>query len=54
MKPWLSLLHHSAPHLCRQATEPKGTCLFGHTVSRKQGSVCVCVGVGGIFGGMFE
>lgn len=47
MRPWLTLLHHLAPHLFRQVTEPRGhLCLDpGHRAGEVSWNlqVCVCV-----------
>lgn len=47
MRPWLILLHHLAPHLFRQVTEPRGhLCLDpGHSAGEVSWhlQVCVCV-----------
>lgn len=47
MRPWLTLLHHLAPHLFRQVTEPRGhLCLDpGHSAGEVSWhlQVCVCV-----------
>lgn len=49
MRPWLTLLHHLAPHLFRQVTEPRGhLCLdpehsAGEVSWHLQVCVCVCI-----------
>ena len=43
MRPWLTLLHHLAPHPSRQVTEPRGhLCLeAGHTLQGRCRCVCM-------------